>query len=60
VPAGFPREHLRARLLRHKILYVYKNIGLQSWLGSATAHKHVVRVLTDAEPVNGWLKRNVG
>ena len=60
VPAGWPQEHPRARLLRHKILYIYKNFGLQPWLGSSAARKHIVKVFSDAEPLNDWLKRNAG
>jgi uncharacterized protein (TIGR02453 family) len=60
VPAGWPQDHPRARLLRHKILYIYKNFGLQPWLGSSTARKQIVKVWSDAEPLNEWLKRNAG
>ena len=58
VPAGLPQDHPRARLLRHKILYIYKNFGLQPWLGSSVARKNIVKVWSDAEPLNDWLKRN--
>jgi hypothetical protein len=44
--------------LRHKILYIHKNFGLQPWLGSSVARKHIVKVFADAEPLNDWLKRN--
>ena len=60
VPSGLPQDHPRARLLKHKILYIYKNFGLQPWLGSGTARKHIVRVWSDAAPLNDWLKRNAG
>jgi uncharacterized protein (TIGR02453 family) len=60
VPAGWAQDHSRARLLRHKILYIYKNFGLQPWLGSAAARKHILKVWTDAEPLNDWLKKNAG
>ena len=60
VPSGLPQDHPRARLLRHKILYIYKNFGLQPWLGSGAARKHIVKVFSDADPLNDWLKRNVG
>ena len=60
VPAGWPQDHPRARLLRHKILYIYKNFGLQPWLGSSAARKHVLKVWSDAEPLNDWLKHNAG
>ena len=60
VPAGLPQDHPRARLLRHKILYIYKNFGLNPWLGSGVARKHIVKVFSDAEPLNDWLRRNAG
>jgi uncharacterized protein (TIGR02453 family) len=60
VPAGWPQDHPRARLLRHKILYIYKNFGLQPWLGTSAARKHIVKVWGDAEPLNDWLRRNAG
>jgi uncharacterized protein (TIGR02453 family) len=60
VPAGWPQDHPRARLLRHKLIYIYKDFGLQPWLGSPAARKQVVKVWTDAKPLNDWLQRNVG
>ena len=58
VPAGLPQDHPRARLLRHKVLYIYRNFGLRPWLGSAAARNHVLKVFADAGPLNDWLKRN--
>jgi uncharacterized protein (TIGR02453 family) len=60
VPAGLAQDHPRGRLLRHKRLYAWKNFGLQPWLGSAAARKHIVKVWSDAAPLNDWLKRNLG
>ena len=60
VPAGWPPDHPRARLLKHKLLYAYRNFGLQPWLGSVQARKQVVKVFADAGPLNDWLERNVG
>jgi uncharacterized protein (TIGR02453 family) len=60
VPPGWPQDHPRARLLRHKILYIYKDCGLQPWLGTSAARRHIVKVWADAEPLNEWLKRNAG
>ncbi len=57
VPGSWPQDHPRARLLRHKILYIYKDFGLQPWLGTTAARKHIVKVWGDAEPLNDWLKR---
>jgi uncharacterized protein (TIGR02453 family) len=59
VPAGWPQEHPRAKLLRHKSLYAWKNLGLQPWLGSAAARTRIVKVFVDAQPLNEWFDRNL-
>jgi uncharacterized protein (TIGR02453 family) len=59
VPAGWPQDHPRARLLRHKLVYVYRDFGLQPWLGSAGARSRVVKVFADAEPLSAWLRKFV-
>lgn len=59
VPAPWPQDHERADLLRRKSLYVWKNYGLKPWLGSAGARKHVVKLWTDAEPLNRWFAKNL-
>jgi uncharacterized protein (TIGR02453 family) len=59
VPAGWPQDHPRAKLLRHKSLYASKNLGLQPWLGSAAARTRIVKVFVDAEPLNEWFDRNM-
>jgi uncharacterized protein (TIGR02453 family) len=59
VPAGWPQDHPRARLLKHKLVYVYRDFGLQPWLGSAAARAKVVKVFVDAEPLSSWLRKFV-
>jgi uncharacterized protein (TIGR02453 family) len=59
VPPPWPQEHPRAELLRRKSLYVWKNYGLQPWLGSASARRYVVKMWTDAQPLNDWFKKNL-
>jgi uncharacterized protein (TIGR02453 family) len=59
VPPGWPQDHPRAALLRRKSLYVWKDFGLRPWLGSSAARKHIVKVWTDAEPLNRWFDRNL-
>jgi uncharacterized protein (TIGR02453 family) len=59
VPAPWPQDHPRADLLRRKSLYVWKNYGLQPWLGSAGARRYVVKLWTDAEPLNDWFAKNL-
>jgi uncharacterized protein (TIGR02453 family) len=60
VPPGWQQDHARERLLRRKLLYVYRNFGLKPWLGSPAARAQIVKVFKDAEPLNDWMKRNVG
>ncbi len=57
VPPGFPADHPRARLLRHKRLYIWKSFGLQPWLGSAAARDRVAEVWRDARPLDDWFNR---
>ncbi len=59
VPPPWPQEHPRAELLRRKSLYVWKNYGLRPWLGSASARRYVVKMWTDAQPLNDWFKKNL-
>ena len=59
VPPPWPQEHPRAELLRRKSLYAWKNYGLRPWLGSASARKYVVKMWTDAQPLNDWFKKNL-
>jgi uncharacterized protein (TIGR02453 family) len=59
VPAGWPQDHPRGRLLKHKLVYVYRDFGLQPWLGSAAARTRVVKVFADAEPLSAWLRKFV-
>ncbi|HET7465840.1 MAG TPA: DUF2461 domain-containing protein [Candidatus Dormibacteraeota bacterium] len=59
VPAPWPQDHPRADLLRRKSLYIWKNFGLQPWLGSAAARRQVVKVWTDAQPLNDWFNKNL-
>jgi uncharacterized protein (TIGR02453 family) len=54
VPAGFPQDHPRARLLRHKRLFAWKEFGLQPWLGTAGAKDHITQVWRDARALTGW------
>jgi uncharacterized protein (TIGR02453 family) len=59
VPAGYPKDHPRARLLRHKRVYAWKAFGLQPWLGSAEAKDQVLAAWRSAEPLNAWFRTNL-
>ena len=56
-PPGLPADHPRARLLRHRRLYMWKNFGLQPWLGTAGAKDRVAGVWRDARPLTEWFER---
>ena len=59
-PAGLPADHPRARLLRHKRLYLWKEFGLHPWLGTAKAKERVIEVWRDARPLEEWFGRILG
>jgi len=60
VPKGYPRDHPRERLLRHKGVAMSRDYGLQPWLGTPEARDRVAQVWRDAEPLLDWLDSNVG
>jgi uncharacterized protein (TIGR02453 family) len=59
-PRGYPKDHARAELLRHKGLVAMKAWPPAAWLGTAGAKKRVVEVFRAAEPLLDWLGRHVG
>jgi uncharacterized protein (DUF2461 family) len=59
-PKGYPKDHPRIELLRQKGLVVWKHWPAGAWLGSAQAKKRVVDLLHSAQPLCGWLDKNVG
>jgi uncharacterized protein (TIGR02453 family) len=60
VPRGYPRDHARAQLLRHKGLTAWKEWPVAAWLGTATSKRRIVEFLHDAQPLTDWLNGNVG
>jgi uncharacterized protein (TIGR02453 family) len=60
VPKGYPKDHVRADLLRNKGLIAMKEWPVAGWLGTAAAKTRVVEVLRAAGPLCGWLDDNVG
>jgi uncharacterized protein (TIGR02453 family) len=59
-PKGFPKDHPRIDLLRHKGIAMMKTWPVGAWLGTKRAKDHVVTALRAAVPLNQWLARNVG
>jgi uncharacterized protein (TIGR02453 family) len=60
VPRGFPRDHPRADLLRHKGLIAWKEWPAGAWLGRPAARTRVVDFLRASRILTGWLDRYVG
>lgn len=59
-PRGFPKDHPRIELLRHKGLAMMKSWPVGAWLGTRKAKDRVVTALRVAAPLNEWLARHVG
>lgn len=60
VPRGYPKDHPRADLLRHKGLITWQRWEPAKWLGTAEAKKRVVGFLRASQPVSDWLSAHVG
>ena len=59
-PRGFPKDHARADLLRHKGLAAYRSWPVAPWLGTRAAKTRVVEFLRTARPLIDWLDDQVG
>jgi uncharacterized protein (DUF2461 family) len=58
-PRGFPKDHPRAELLRHKGLVTWKRWPVGNWLGTSQAKKRVVDFLRASAPLKEWLATHV-
>jgi len=59
-PRGYPKEHPRIELLRHKSLVAWREWPANAWLGTAKAKDRVVDFLHAARPLQDWLDAHVG
>ena len=59
-PRGYPKDHPRIELLRHKGLIAWKQWSVAAWLGTAKAKDHVVGFFHAAAPLTQWLDTHVG
>jgi len=59
-PRGYPRDHPRIALLRHKGLVAWKAWPTGAWLGTRRAKDKIEALFRAAEPLNDWLHENVG
>jgi uncharacterized protein (TIGR02453 family) len=60
VPAGYPKDHPRADLLRHKSLTAHRELGAPSWLSTPKAKTEIARMFRSLAPLVSWLETHVG
>jgi uncharacterized protein (TIGR02453 family) len=59
-PRGYPKDHPRIELLRHRSLYASRAWKPEPWLHSADALREVRTAWRAFAPLNAWLADNVG
>jgi len=59
-PRGYPRDHVRADLLRLKGLITWKQWPGGAWLAKRSSKDRVVGLLRKSAPLNEWLAEHVG
>lgn len=59
-PRGYPDDHPRIDLLRHRSLVGFVEFGAPHWLGSTAALERVAAAWRDLTPLEGWLAAHVG
>ena len=59
-PRGYPKDHPRADLLRHKGLIAWQEWPAAAWLGTAVAKDRVTGFLRATRPLSQWLDTHVG
>jgi uncharacterized protein (TIGR02453 family) len=59
-PRGYPKDHPRADLLRHKGLIAWQQWQPAAWLGTAAARDRVAGFFRATGPLCEWLDQHVG
>lgn len=57
---GYPRDHPRVALLRHKGVTISRSFPVDSSLSTPAAAQRITAVWDAAQPLNAWLDRHVG
>jgi uncharacterized protein (TIGR02453 family) len=60
VPTGYPKDHPRADLLRHRSLTASREFGAPAWLPSKRAKTQIVTAWRLLAPLTSWLDTHVG
>ncbi|MFJ6621686.1 DUF2461 domain-containing protein [Kitasatospora sp. NPDC091335] len=59
-PRGYPRDHPRIGLLRHKGLVAWQEWEPEKWLGTRAARTRITGFLRASQPLRDWLDDHVG
>jgi uncharacterized protein (TIGR02453 family) len=59
-PRGYPKDHPRVDLLRHRGLAAYRSWPVAAWLGTKAAKDRVAGFLRTSQPLIAWLHDHVG
>lgn len=59
-PRGYPRDHPRVELLRHKSIAAMRSWEPAAWLSTKGAGTRIVDTWRAAAPLNAWLATHVG
>jgi uncharacterized protein (TIGR02453 family) len=60
VPAGYPKDHPRADLLRYKSLTAHREFGCPPWLATKRAQQEIGKAFRTLAPLVSWLDTHVG
>ncbi|MCU1517079.1 MAG: hypothetical protein JWQ75_1800 [Pseudarthrobacter sp.] len=58
VPRGYPPEHPRAELLKHKSLSAATDLGQPEWLATADAAHEIAALWDELRPLVDWIGRH--
>ncbi|MGW6282580.1 DUF2461 family protein [Kribbella sp. NPDC055071] len=56
---GYPADHPRAQLLRHRTIIATRHLGCEEWIHTAAAADQVQAAFTQLRPLADWLMKNV-
>ena len=60
IPSGYPKDHPRQELLRHKSVWATREFGCPDWLQTPRAKSEVIKAWRAMQPLIDWLDKNVG
>jgi uncharacterized protein (TIGR02453 family) len=60
IPSGYPKDHPRQDLLRHKSIWATREFGSPDWLPTPRAKAEIVKAWRAMQPLIDWLDKHVG